>query len=80
MAPRFAPAAPTTLAVVAIILAASGTAGAALITSTGIAPNAIQSKHIKAGAVTTSDLANKAVTNAKLGTSSSPAPRSPATA
>jgi hypothetical protein len=60
------PSTPTALAFVAIVLSLTGSAGAALITSTGIATNAIQSKHIKAGAVTTSDLANRAVTNAKL--------------
>lgn len=67
MAPRFRSSPPTSLAFVAIVLSMTGTAGAALATSSSIAVNAVQSKHIRPGGVTTSDLANRSVTNAKLG-------------
>lgn len=54
------------LALLALIFAVAAPASAALVTATGIAPNAVQSKHIKNGSITSADLAANSVTTKQI--------------
>ncbi len=62
------------LAIVAIVVALAAPAGAALVTATGIANNAVQSRHIKNASITSADLAAKSVTNKQLAVGAIKAP------
>ncbi len=54
------------LSIIAIVLALTAPAGAALVTARGIANNAIESRHIRNGRITSADLAPRSVTNRQI--------------